>query len=70
MYFSLANRLSSYFLNTFSIIFKYREKMEKIQYLKNQLMKIEINSQSIENIRYSCDNDFPMIKHPILGIIF
>jgi hypothetical protein len=38
--------------------------------IENQFKKMEINSQRNENIRYSCDNDFPMIKHPILGIIF
>jgi hypothetical protein len=55
MYFSLANRLSSYFLNTFSIIFKYREKREKIQYLKNQLMKMKINFQRNDNKKYECN---------------
>jgi hypothetical protein len=38
--------------------------------IENQFKKMEINSQRNENIRYSCDIDFPMIKHPILGLIF
>jgi hypothetical protein len=31
--------------------------------IENQFKKMEINSQRNENIRYSCDNDFPMIKY-------